>query len=142
MSWTPLHSSIVMSTVWREPNHVRIVWITLLALADRYGFVEGSVPGLADTARVSLDECVDSLERLTAPDEWSRTQDHDGRRIEKLEGGWQILNFSKFRVEQREANRREYKREWMRRYRARQRQQAECGQQEHDETPENKEIAE
>jgi len=55
--YTKLFSSIVHSTVWRESNHVRLVWVTLLALCDRDGRVEASVPGLADAARVTVPEC-------------------------------------------------------------------------------------
>ena len=50
--YTKLHSNIIHSTIWRAPNHVRLVWITMLALCDRDGVVEASVPGLADAARV------------------------------------------------------------------------------------------
>ena len=45
--YTKLFNSILASTVWSEPNETRIVWITLLAMADKNGIIEGSVPGLA-----------------------------------------------------------------------------------------------
>lgn len=34
-----LFGSIVASTIWREDDKTRLVWITLLALSDRDGFV-------------------------------------------------------------------------------------------------------
>lgn len=120
MAWTALHSSLITSTVWREPDHVRIVWITMLALANKHGIVEASVPGLADVARVSLDNCVDAIERLSKPDTWSRTQEHEGRRIEAVDGGWVLLNFPKHRAETDVAKRREYQRQWQSEYRRRQ----------------------
>jgi hypothetical protein len=79
------------------------------------------VPGLAHAARVSMDECQKALTTLLAPDQWSRTPDFEGRRIEVIEGGWRILNRARFdrnhsdvEAEDRE---RERKREWDRKHR-------------------------
>ena len=95
--FTKLFQGIVHSTIWREPMHVKIVWVTMLAMADRDGGVSLSIPGLADLSKVSLSECVDALARLKAPDEWSRTKEHEGRRIEDVDDGWVILNYLKYR---------------------------------------------
>lgn len=110
--YTKLFSSIVHSTIWREPDHVRLVWITMLALSEADGTVFASIPGLADASRVSIDQCKDALARLVAPDEYSRTKDHDGRRIKEVDGGWLILNYLKHRHAAAASNRAEYKREW------------------------------
>lgn len=99
MAYTKLHQSILRSTVWLEPNPTRIVWITMLALADKHGEVSGSVPGLANTARVTLDECKRAIATFMGPDPYSRTPDDEGRRIEPIDGGWQILNYEKYRLE-------------------------------------------
>ena len=106
--YTKLFSSILASTIWREPNHVRIVWITLLAMADRDGVAEGSVPGLADFARVSIDDCRDALRRLADPDRDSRSEEYEGRRIEPVDGGWLLLNHAKYRAKISKDERREY----------------------------------
>jgi hypothetical protein len=95
--YTKLFSSILASTIWREDNDTRIVWITLLAMADRDGIVEGSVPGLADLARVSVPAALAAIEKLSAPDEYSRSMEQEGRRIEKVDGGWRIVNYEKYR---------------------------------------------
>ena len=95
--YTKLFGSIVHSTIWREPNHVRLVWITMLALADQHGEVSASVPGLADAARVSVTECEASLAKFMSPDPYSRTKANDGRRIEPCEGGWLLLNHALYR---------------------------------------------
>jgi hypothetical protein len=108
--YTKLFSSIVGSTIWREPNHVRIVWVTMLALADRRGIVEASVPGLAGFARVSRRQCDEALERLQAPDPDSRSPAEEGRRIRPVAGGWQLVNFSTYREKMGADERREYKR--------------------------------
>ena len=108
--YTPLFSSIIASTIWRESKETKILWITMLAMADCRGIVEGSIPGLADMAKITLDECKASLAILMAPDEYSRTKDHDGRRIAEVDGGWQLLNHDKFRDKAR--NRAEYMRQY------------------------------
>lgn len=95
--YTKLFSSIVTSTVWREPDHVRLVWITMLALSDRFGVVEASIPGLADMARVSMKDCQAALKILSEPDEFSRSKECEGRRIHETDGGWQLINHGKYR---------------------------------------------
>lgn len=119
--YTKLFHSILASTVWREPNEVRLVWITMLAMADRYGLVEGSVPGLADFARVSVEDCRSALERLASPDPDSRSKEDDGRRIRPVDGGWQLVNHAKYRAKMSADDRREYLRRKQQQYRAKQR---------------------
>lgn len=97
MSYVKLFSDILASTIWAEPNPTRLVWITMLAMADRDGFVGASIPGLAHIARVSADECRLAIESLAAPDPDSRTKDHEGRRIAQRDGGWVVLNYEKHR---------------------------------------------
>lgn len=106
--YTKLFHSILASTIWREDDKTRIVWITMLAMTDQHGTVQASIPGLADLARVSLEECEASLARLAAPDKYSRTKDYEGRRIEEIDGGWLILNHPKYREKMNEIERREY----------------------------------
>jgi hypothetical protein len=95
--YAKLFSSILDSTIWRESDHVRLVWITMIAMADKNSVVEASIPGLADRAKVSVENCEDALKRLKAPDKYSRTQEHEGRRIEDVEGGWFLFNHGKYR---------------------------------------------
>lgn len=97
MAYTKLFSSIVTSTIWTEDDRTRIVWITMLALADKNGEVQGSVPGLARIAGVPVDDCRKALEKFLAPDPDSRTKDDEGRRIEVIDGGWHLLNYRKYR---------------------------------------------
>lgn len=107
--YTKLFNSILVSTIWRSPNATRIVWITLLAMSNKDGVCEGSLPGLADLARVTIQECESALAELQAPDPYSRTPDHEGRRIEVLPGiGWRLLNHGKYRERMSEEQRREY----------------------------------
>lgn len=108
--YTKLFNSILASTIWREDDKTRIVWITMLAMADKNGVAESSIPGLADMARVSIADCEAALEKLAAPDKYSRTKEFDGRRIEAVDGGWRLLNHGKYRSKMSADERREYNR--------------------------------
>ena len=116
--YTKLFNSILASTIWRADDKTRLVWITLLAMADKYGVAEGSIPGLADFARVSVPACRRALEALSAPDPDSRSQAQGGSRIEAVEGGWRLVNYPKYRAQLSADERREYLRLHKQRQRA------------------------
>lgn len=118
MQFTKLFSSILDSTIWQEPAETKIVWITMLAMADRHGEVHASVPGLAKRAGVTLAECEAALDCLRSPDDYSRTKEHEGRRIEDIDGGWRLLNHGKYRALLSAEERREYNRRKQAEYRA------------------------
>ncbi len=107
MSYTKLFSEIVMSTVWREKDTTRLVWITMLAIRNMHHVVEASVPGLADCARVSIKACRVALKVLSEPDPDSRSQEAEGRRIQEVDGGWFIINGEKYRRKMSQDERRE-----------------------------------
>lgn len=117
VGFSKLFADIIHSTVWREPMHVKVVWITMLAMADRHGQVFASIPGLADSAKVSLDECLESLEIFSSPDKYSRTKDYEGRRIIEIDGGWLLLNYEKFRERRDDEEQRIQTRDRVRRHR-------------------------
>ena len=117
--YTKLFGSLIGSTLWRTDDKcLKIVWITMLAMANKHGEVMTSIPGLADFAKVSLEECLTALKTLKEPDQYSRTPDNEGRRIEDIPGGWRILNFLKYRDTMDEDDRRAYFREKQREYRS------------------------
>lgn len=95
--YVKIYGSILGSSVWAEAPSTRIVWITMLALADANGHVEASVGGLARFANVSPRQCAAALEILSAPDPDSKSPAFEGRRIEKAERGWTILNYKTYR---------------------------------------------
>lgn len=117
--WTKLFASIVTSSVWVQRDPVRLVWIAMLATCDSDGVVQGSIPGFASLARVSVEDMRDAVSILSAPDPDSRTPDHEGRRIEAIEGGWRLLNYATYR--ERAQDKDGSKAPAMRRYRARKR---------------------
>jgi hypothetical protein len=95
--YTKLFNSILSSTIWREELATKVIWITMLAMADRDGIVEGSVPGLAHFAGATIGETEVAVEKFLSPDPYSRTSEHEGRRVEKVDGGWRLLNADKYR---------------------------------------------
>ena len=97
MAYTKLFSSIITSTIWTEDDKTRIVWITMLACADKNGEVQASIPGLARIAGVTLEAAEAAIQKFLSPDKHSRTKDDEGRRIEEIEGGWYLLNHRKYR---------------------------------------------
>lgn len=118
--YTKLFSTIVTSTIWREPKETKVLWITMLALANKDGVVEGSVPGLAHMAGLTREETDRSLSTLMAPDVDSRSQADDGRRVKVVDGGWFLVNHAKYRALMNADDRREYLRKKQAEYRRKQ----------------------
>lgn len=94
--YTKLFQDIVTSTIWSENSDCRVLWITMLALKDRHNICRATVPYLAKAVGISLDETEKYLEKFQKPDKYSRSQEHEGRRIAPADGGWLILNGQKY----------------------------------------------
>jgi len=113
-TYSKLDSELTRSSIWDQESDIRVVWITMLSLKDKDGFVSSSVPGLAHLSRVSIDKAREALDMFLAPDEYSRTTDNEGRRIKETDGGWIVLNHAKYRDQQnrdqRKADQAEYAR--------------------------------
>lgn len=106
-SFAKLFSSIIHSTVWQEDLHVKVTWVTMLAMKDRHGVVHASVPGLAKAAGVTLAQCEVALDKFLSPDPYSRSKEAEGRRIEAVDGGWRLINHKKYRDMMADDERRE-----------------------------------
>ncbi len=89
----------------------RLVWITILALCDRDGIVRVSPLMLIDQARVSNEGGLRAIETLQQPDADSRNSDFEGRRIERVQGGFRVLSYSRILGEGAREERREYNRQ-------------------------------
>lgn len=105
--FTKLHASLARSSILALPVSARWLWAFMLSQADAQGIVEGAVPGLANAANISLEECQAAIDAFCAPDPYSRTRELDGRRLMPVDGGWQIVSYAKYRhklsVEERKA---------------------------------------
>jgi hypothetical protein len=123
-TWTPIFSKIVDSSVWSEPDYVCKVFVTMLALKDSDQVVRHTAFALGRKcwpldsgaeARV-----LDALKILSSPDKRRiEPQPHEGRRIQKVEDGWFILNGQQYEDMMRSINRRNYKTSKQAEYRAR-----------------------
>jgi hypothetical protein len=118
-----LDCGILNSTIWFDRDS-RDVFITALLMAEPievkeptptikiktldpdpfivppgwYGFVPSSSIGIImRTGGLDVAVGLDALERLAAPEAESRSHDHDGRRLVRVDGGFIALNFQKFR---------------------------------------------
>ncbi len=104
-SFTKLFSSITTSTIWQEDAETKVVWITMLALADQTGYIDATLPGLANIANVSMKKCEEAIKKFLSPDKYSRSQENEGRRIETVGGSFRFLNYAAYR-EKRDPNKR------------------------------------
>jgi hypothetical protein len=93
-----LWGKILDSSIWvKESKETRLVWIAMLAMKDSEGRIQAAVIGLADRAKVSLQECRAALKVLLSPDPDDTSGVEDGRRIREIPGGWQIINHDLYR---------------------------------------------
>lgn len=97
-----LYGTILDSSVWAEDSDTRIVWVTLLTMADKNGRVDASHGGLARRANVSRDATERAIAILEAPDPDDRSGIEEGRRIRAVQGGWEIINYARYREIQTE----------------------------------------
>lgn len=96
--YNKIFTKILDSSIWLETDATRLVWLTLIAAMDEDGFAQfASVPNLAHRARVEISAAEDAVKVLESPDINSGDPDHNGRRIERVPGGWIILNAGKYR---------------------------------------------
>lgn len=112
-----LFSSITESSLWSEPKEVRLLFVSMLARADQNGFVESSLPGLARVSNLTLEETELAIGVLMSPDKYSKNPANDGKRVEKVPGGYVLLNYEDYRSRRSSEERREYMREYMQEYR-------------------------
>ena len=98
MMFNKLYTKILDSSIWLEPTSTRIVWITLLAAMDQDGYAHFSaIENLALRARVSVAEAEEAVRIFTSPDINSANPTNKGRRIERVPGGFLVLNAKEHR---------------------------------------------
>ncbi len=116
--YTKLFQSIITSTIWQEPNDCRVLWITMLALKDKNNICNATIPSLALLCNLSIENTQKYLQKFQEPDVFSRSQEYEGKRIKKVDGGFYILNGQKYQDLLRNAERTDYIRDKVRQYRA------------------------
>jgi hypothetical protein len=97
--YNKLFTKILDSSIWLESQSTRIVWLTLLAAMDQDGMARfASGANLAHRARVTIEEAAAAVKLLESPDPHSSDPDNAGRRIERVPGGWLVMNAPKYRA--------------------------------------------
>jgi len=79
-----------------EPRTFK-VWIALLASCEADGIAYVSPVYLEAVCKMSLPAIRRALGRLAAPDPDSRSTMNEGRRIRKVEGGYEVINYQHYR---------------------------------------------
>ena len=98
MAFVKLDCGILDSTLWVEAAEVRVVFLTILAMCGPDGLCRATAPGIARRANLPLDGVRQALAALEGPDADSRTLTNQGRRIERVDGGYHVLNYLKYRA--------------------------------------------
>jgi len=116
--YNKLFTKILDSSIWLAPDPHRLVWITLVAAMDEDAVAHfACAENLAARARVSLPETEVALASFLAPDPYGPDQEFEGRRIERVPGGWYLLNGLKYRTAVTRSAMQEQNRERVRRWR-------------------------
>jgi len=70
----------------------------MIAAMDEDGFVQfASVSNVAHRAVVSVEEAQEAIKCLESPDLNSSNPENEGRRIERVDGGWMVINAPVYR---------------------------------------------
>lgn len=120
--------SILGSSIWAATDAELRTWIAMLVLKDRNHIVKMSVVGLANIARVTVEQCREALEKFKAPDPESTNKANEGRKIRELpEGGWIVLNGEYYAKMLSYEERREYNKQKQAEYRKRRKDVVDSG---------------
>ena len=113
-TWTPLFSKIVDSSLWLEEDFVVKVFLTMLSKKDADQVVRMNAFELGrrcwpldPKAEVKV---LTAFKILSSPDtKRIEPQEFEGRRIERVDGGWLVLNGQYYEDMMRSINRKAYK---------------------------------
>ena len=128
MAFVKLDTAILTSSLWVSRGQ-RDVFVTALLMAvpryfkepvptlyprsleqaefvvppGDYGFIAAAGPGIVRMALVGEEEGMQALDRLSQPDPESRSAEFDGRRLVRINGGYVVLNFDRYRLKDHNA---------------------------------------
>lgn len=98
LTYVKLDTDTLDSSLWAESAETRCVWFALMLMAGPDGVVRSTAPGISRRANVPLKSTRAALELFERPDPDSRTPDADGRRIVRVDGGYLLVNYVKYRT--------------------------------------------
>ena len=97
MTFTKLDRGLLQSSVLAEDAVTFKVWIVLLAACDDDGIARVSPVFVSSIARLPMDSIETAIKRLSAPDPASRSTVAKGRRIRRIDGGFEVINYLLYR---------------------------------------------
>lgn len=97
MGFTKLDEGILQSSVMLEEPPTFKVWVALLASCGPDGIARVSSVFLSSVCHLDLTVTDKALETLGAPDPRSRSVVEEGRRIKRVDGGYFLVNYEKYR---------------------------------------------
>ena len=111
--YVKLFSSLYQGTLRGRSDEI-LVFTNLLAYADQHGIVDKHFKAIADETGLPVDRVQAAILALESPDTESRSPEHEGRRIIRMDEhrvwGWKIVNYGKYRSIRSEDDRREQNR--------------------------------
>lgn len=96
-NWAPLWSGLVDSSIWEEPDHVFRVFMAMMSLKDSNHVVSMDGYRLAKRIHMPLETVENALKTLSEPDQKRPGQEFEGRRIKRVDDGWEIINGEYYR---------------------------------------------
>jgi len=97
VSYTPLDSAFLTSTLLREGPDVVAVWMLVLASADKLGESSMQPSIAASLLRIDDERAEAAFARLSAPDPRSRNKECEGRRIvPRDDGRWFVVSHQRY----------------------------------------------
>jgi len=98
MGFTKLDEGILQSSVMAESGSVFKVWIALLASCGQDGIAKVSSVFLSSACHLPQKTVDHAIENLSSPDPRSRSLNDEGRRIQRVDGGYRVINYEKYRA--------------------------------------------
>jgi hypothetical protein len=97
MGFTKLDERILQSSIMAEDPWTFKVWIALLAACKENGIAYVSATYVETICHMKETTVQHALAKLEAPDPNSRSLEDDGRRIRRVDGGYQVINYQLYR---------------------------------------------
>ena len=119
-----IHDSIFGSSIMEEDIEVRYIWMCMIAIADKEGFVDESLQALARKFNVNVNIVNKAINIFLESDKDSRSNVEDGKRLRKIREsfGWQIINYEYYRDLRTSQDRTGYMKDYMKKYRKKRKQ--------------------
>lgn len=102
--YTPVFQSIFSGSLHGQWPDVGL-WLCMLAMADRRGHVDCTPKFISSITGLPVSEVQDCINRFLERDDFSRTRENEGRRLELIDParawGWKIINHAHYREKAR-----------------------------------------